>query len=306
MAQARIEAPAKINVHLEIRGRRPDGFHDLESVFLETAFGDSLLITEEGPERSCEIVMRWEPPLRAVELKDNIIAGAVDCFRKRTFYRKGLRIAVEKRIPAGSGMGGASSDAAGVLVALNALSGSCLAETELLEMAAELGSDVSFFIRGGAALVRGRGEILESLPLPSELKVVLVNPLLPCSSAEAFRLLDRKREGGMELPRGNGPSDLAEWAALLEGPPGKWPFRNDFLPLFLEEETPYPYAEILGDLKESGAEFTGLSGSGSTCFGIYSDGGEAKKASVFLLKRWFFVKLTFFLANKGLEVVRLS
>ncbi|MDR0657161.1 MAG: 4-(cytidine 5'-diphospho)-2-C-methyl-D-erythritol kinase [Treponema sp.] len=306
MAQARIEAPAKINVHLEIRGRRPDGFHDLESVFLETAFGDSLLITEEGPEHSCEIAMHWEPPLRAGELKDNIIAGVVNCFRKRTFYRKGLRIAVEKRIPVGSGMGGSSSDAAGVLVALNALSGSCLAEPELLEMAAELGSDVPFFIRGGAALVRGRGEILESLPLPPGLKVVLVNPLLPSSSAEAFRLLDRKREGGGELPRGKGLSDPVEWAALLEGPPGEWPFWNDFLPLFLEKETPCQYAKILGDLKESGAEFAGLSGSGSTCFGIYSDGGEAKKAFDFLLKRWFFVKLTFFLANKGLEVVRLS
>ncbi|MDR1446063.1 MAG: 4-(cytidine 5'-diphospho)-2-C-methyl-D-erythritol kinase [Treponema sp.] len=306
MAQVRIEAPAKINVHLEVRGRRPDGFHDLESVFLETAFGDSLLITEEGPEHSCEISMHWEPPPQAGELKDNIIAGAVNCFRKRTFYRKGLRIAVEKRIPVGSGMGGSSSDAASTLVALNALSLSCLAETDLLEMAAELGSDVPFFIRGGAALVRGRGEILESLPLPSGLKVILVNPLLPSSSAEAFKLLDRKREGGMELPRGNGPSGPAEWAALLEGPPGKWPFRNDFLPLFLEEETPCRYAEILGDLKEGGAEFTGLSGSGSTCFGIYSDGAEAKRVSVFLMKRWSFVKLTFFLANNGLEVVRLS
>jgi 4-diphosphocytidyl-2-C-methyl-D-erythritol kinase len=201
---------------------------------------------------------------------------------------------------------------------LNDLAGTALSGAVLEEMAGALGSDVPFFIRaantGGAAFVSGRGERIRPIPSPGHIAVVLVNPGFPSGTADAFRLLDRRREdkaGSGEEPEAERPQEggLSEEGliAVLGEEPSKWPYGNDFLPVFLEtgsETARRTYRDILKDLKALGADFSGLSGAGSTCFGVFIDRGEAKRAVNYLNKRWNFVLLTFPLARLGGAVLK--
>jgi 4-diphosphocytidyl-2-C-methyl-D-erythritol kinase len=253
----------------------------------------------------------------------NSVVQAAALFRERTGFEKPLRVRLRKRIPLGGGLGGGSSDAASTLLALDALAGTSLSLDALAEMALSLGSDVPFFLSGGAAFVSGRGERIRPLKPPPRLWVLLVNPGFPSATGAAFARLDAWRQDARHQAASTGPSGAAALTgaastgpaaraasvealcAALEGPPGAWPYGNDFLPAFL---TPLPgegglsggpreaYAAMLGDLRARGAEFTGLSGSGSTCFGVFTRQGAAEKAKKDLIKRWNFVQLTFFLA----------
>ena len=148
----RVTAPCKINLHLRVLERRRDGFHDIESVFQLISLADELSVSMAGDDRSCEVVS----PLMALP-RENTITAAVDAFRKKTGIAKGLRIKVSKRVPSGAGLGGGSSDAASVLMALDRMFGTALPRPELASMAASIGSDVPFFLCGGAAVVEGRG-----------------------------------------------------------------------------------------------------------------------------------------------------
>jgi 4-diphosphocytidyl-2-C-methyl-D-erythritol kinase len=175
-------------------------------------------------------------------------------------------------------------------------------------MALNLGSDVPFFLSGGAALVSGRGEHIEPLPVPSGLSVLLVNPGFPSPTGLSFRRLDRWRERNGGLAGGLRGPDLSRAcliSALAEGRPETWPYRNDFLPLFLagRGEEAEAYRRLIFSLREEGADFTGLSGAGSTCFGIFKDREMAEKASGTLSKRRFLVYLTFFLASSTISVL---
>jgi 4-diphosphocytidyl-2-C-methyl-D-erythritol kinase len=190
-----IHAPCKINVHLEVGERRNDGYHNLRSIFLCLEFGDLLEFRELGPPtegfplgeaggNDLETVTGMGedlPPER------NIVTKAVSLFREKTGYAKPLSIKLEKRAPLGGGLGGGSSDGASALIALNALAEADLSREDLAVMAEKLGSDVPFFLAGGAALVEGRGERIRPLEGPrAPLWVVLVNPGFP---AEPGRLL---------------------------------------------------------------------------------------------------------------------
>jgi 4-diphosphocytidyl-2-C-methyl-D-erythritol kinase len=323
-----IEAPCKINLHLRVKERRSDGYHGLESLFLALAFGDSLrfeLAETPGGENRPGDCIRLEDAVpggarifpQDLPPERNIVLRAVSLFRARTGFDRALRIRLEKRIPLGAGLGGGSSDAASTLLALNELAGTALSGEALEEMAGALGSDVPFFIRGadtgGAAFVSGRGERIRPVPGPGDIAVALVNPGFPSGTAEAFRLLDRHREdapGSGEGPEAerSGGGGLSEEGliAALRGAPSAWPYGNDFLPLFLEagsETVRRAYRDILGDLKALGADFSGLSGAGSTCFGVFIDRGVAKRAVYSLNKRWNFVLLTFPLARLGSGVL---
>jgi 4-diphosphocytidyl-2-C-methyl-D-erythritol kinase len=167
-------------------------------------------------------------------------------------------------------------------------------------MAGKLGSDTPFFLTGGAAWVSGRGELIRPLPPPAGLSVVLVNPGFPSGTAGAFRLLDRFREGAFPASGGPGPELLVK---ALEGPPRDWPFFNDFLPV-LSVGAGRVYPEILARLKALGADFAGLSGAGSTCFGVFVNGGGAEKAVESLRRDWPFVQLTFPLARSAQGVLK--
>jgi 4-diphosphocytidyl-2-C-methyl-D-erythritol kinase len=313
----KIPAPCKINLHLRVGNRRTDGYHDLESLFAALDFGDTLEFEPLEDLGACKILINWQfrPAWlpAGIPLEENIVYKAVSLFRARTGFNQGLRISLEKRVPPGGGLGGGSSDAASTLMALNVLAGTSLGREELGEMALSLGSDVPFFLSGGAALVSGRGERIEPLPVPAGLSVLLVNPGFPSATASAFRRLDawRRTLAGPEEQGGGLEPVLSREelvAALVRGEPAAWPYINDFLPAFLAGggEEAEAYRRIIFRLKEEGADFSGLSGAGSTCFGIFKDRKHAENVVQVLSGEWNSVHLTFFLACSAITVLELS
>jgi len=271
-----VAAPAKINLHLAVLDKRPDGFHNMESVFLALDFGDTLSFEPISGENTAEIVM--EGLDSALPPEKNIIFQALSLFREKTRYSEGLKIRVEKRIPIGGGLGGGSSDAAATLLALNKLADNPLTRGELLELGASLGSDVPFFLYDTqAALVTGRGERI--LPIVAPLMhFLLVNPGFPSNTAAAFNLLDEYREiQGITRK----VERFDESAVMLADNPSNWTFKNDFLPVFKEPEKS-AYNDIIFKLREVGANFAGLSGSGSTCFGVFKKREFVEKSAASL------------------------
>jgi 4-diphosphocytidyl-2-C-methyl-D-erythritol kinase len=299
MSELTVPAPGKINLHLRVKGIRPDGYHELESIFLALDFGDTLRFTLLDQPGTVDLRVSAGCPPR----EENIVGQAVSLFRAGTGFNRGLRVVLEKRIPLGGGMGGGSSDAASTLLALNSLSGAGLSAGRLEEMAGQLGSDVPFFLAGGAAWVSGRGEHIQPLPVPPGLTVVLVNPGFPSETAGAFRLLDAYRNRAAGVPPGPEVPGPESYAQALAVPPREWPFFNDFFPV-LNPGTGGAYHRILTRLKEEGADFSGLSGAGSTCFGVFIDRKTAENAAKILIKEQPFVQLTFPLARTALAVLK--
>jgi 4-diphosphocytidyl-2-C-methyl-D-erythritol kinase len=329
-----IQAPAKINLHLRVGNRRIDGYHEMESIFLCLDFGDTLWFETGKPgggesacsehicsEHICSIRLAEgiEPSWAAALASErNIVTRAVSLFRERTGFDKPVRVTLKKRIPLGGGMGGGSSDAASALIALDSMAGTALSRDALYEMAIALGSDVPFFLSGGAALVSGRGDVVQPIGASALASpdggvpfwVVLVNPGFPSDTAKAYALLDESRKG----TAGSFGRRMAGGDALvkaLEKHPASWPYGNDFLPVFLapgpeEDATPVgeAYRDILVDLRVLGADFSGLSGAGSTCFGIFSQKGAAEQAIQTFLRRYTFVELTIPLARSTKAVLQ--
>jgi len=341
MPQTRINAPAKLNLHLNIGERRPDGFHDIESLFLALAYGDTLsfeIPAQESvlPSEDTEIILDWQLPwgsAKDLSPEKNIVMMAVSLFRERTGFDKKLKIVLEKRIPLGGGLGGGSSDAAATLLALNRLAspapqpspqpsarerrkGSRLdrlvSDAVLTEMGASLGSDVPFFLQiarneAPIAWVSGRGERVQGFVPPPQvqnLSLVLVNPGFPSDTAAAFRLLDEYRAAAPRTP-----VFIPNSSFLIPHSPKDWPFTNVFFSVFednfkkkkSDSEGFSAYQEIISGLRELGADFSGLSGSGSTCFGVFSSQSKAKTAREVLLKHWNFVIETFLLAFRTIQ-----
>ena len=171
---------AKINLTLEIIGKRPDGFHDLASLVHTVSLADELRIAPADGLRTRVEGLDIDPSTNLVTRAAQLLAAA-----SRT--PPGAEISLVKRIPAAAGLGGGSSDAAATLVGLNALWGARLTTRALQVLAAELGSDVPFFVRGGAALMRGRGDRLEVLPPRTGQWLVLLVP--PHAIADKTRRL---------------------------------------------------------------------------------------------------------------------
>jgi 4-diphosphocytidyl-2-C-methyl-D-erythritol kinase len=299
----RLRAPCKINLHLAVGRRREDGFHDIESIFLALDLCDTLEIEltdktdRPGAPVELEVDVSGLPaasaaPLESLPAEKNIVyRAALLFFEASGLAPRPLAIKLTKRIPSGAGLGGASSDAASTLLALNRMTGCPLDADSLCRTAARLGSDVPFFLSGGAAFVAGRGEIVKTIPAP-EIYAVLVNPLFESGTVRAFSLLDEHRAA--KKPEGLKKNPAREELIMrLSHAPEDWPYTNDFLPALLSlgsDEEKKAYGAMLADLKKAGAEFAGLSGSGSTCFGIFSDKGRAEAASDVLKKeRGFYI-----------------
>jgi 4-diphosphocytidyl-2-C-methyl-D-erythritol kinase len=161
---------AKVNFTLEVLAKRPDGYHELASLVHTINLADDLRV-----EAADELLTRVEG--LDLDPETNLVARAAELLQATLRERRGAELTLIKRIPAAAGLGGGSSDAASTLVALNTLWGSRLRLRELAEMAAQLGSDVPFFLRGGAALMHGRGEELQPVrPLVGQWLVLLVPP----------------------------------------------------------------------------------------------------------------------------------
>ncbi|MGD9143201.1 MAG: 4-(cytidine 5'-diphospho)-2-C-methyl-D-erythritol kinase [Dehalococcoidia bacterium] len=176
-----VQAPAKINLTLEVLGERPDGFHEIRSVMQSVDLCDSLVFgAADTTTINCDM-----PGWNAGK---SLVSRAVKLFGEKTGCSRGVSINISKKIPLMSGLGGDSSDAAAVLRGLNELRDLDLSLDDMAEMAAELGSDVVFFINDGTALATGRGEVITPLPSLTETWLVLVIPEIPQTAGKTARM----------------------------------------------------------------------------------------------------------------------
>ncbi len=182
MRRVRVTAYAKVNLSLEVLGKRPDRFHEVRTVMQSISLGDELTMEE-----SEDLSLECETP--GLEGEDNLVQRAARALREARGASRGARIVLTKGIPVAGGLGGASVDAAATLVGLARLWGWDISRGELQDLAARLGSDVPFFLSGGTVMASGRGEIVELLPdvAPSWLVLLVPSHSLAAKTAELYR-----------------------------------------------------------------------------------------------------------------------
>ena len=261
-------APAKLNLYLRVVGRRPDGYHELETLFERLDLSDELTFEDHPSELhlSCP-----DPSLSCGA--DNLILKAARLLQQHTGTARGARIHLTKRIPIAAGLGGGSSDAATTLVGLNRLWNTGCSASELLELAARLGSDVPFFLCGHSFSVgRGRGELLEPVMVTTMLNQVLVTPKTQLSTQEVFR------EAQFSLTASK-PSITILLHALRNGSLGELAkgFYNDLQPEAIRR-CPV-MTEIHAILRAHGCLATLASGSGPSVFGLCHDAPQATRVA---------------------------
>ncbi len=265
-----MHAPAKVNLALRVGGRRADGYHELDTLFQAVDLHDELEVSRGG--EGIELVVEGED---AGPVADNLVMGAARAFLVAAgpvAEGAGLHVRLHKRIPAGAGLGGGSSDAAATLRALDRLFPGAVDSTRLKELAASLGSDVPFFL-GASPLARGRGrgERLEpSNPLPPVTGLVMMPPVT-MQTARAYAILDRRRELTAEAAPSGGLNVPESWEAVARDAV------NDF-----EEAVAEDLDEVgraLGALRATGSLISLLAGSGSACFALYRSEKEAEDAA---------------------------
>lgn len=280
-----IRTCAKVNLCLRVLGKRPDGYHEVETVMHAISLWDCLAL-RPAPEGARRLRVRGEAP----EDGSNTCLRAAELMAEAAGRGDGLGIELQKAIPAGAGLGGGSSDAAATLAGLARLWETDISPPRLEAMAARIGADVPFFLRGGCCLARGRGEKLKTLS-PVSLWLVLVAPGEPVSTAEAYAAL------------GRGSASSSSPAVTL-------PVQR--MTAALESGEPHAVAEALhNDFDEAGLTLPGLkaarrakeallsagclgacvSGSGSAAFGIARDLGEARAAAERLKEEWDWVEV---------------
>ncbi|MFH1502951.1 MAG: 4-(cytidine 5'-diphospho)-2-C-methyl-D-erythritol kinase [Candidatus Eisenbacteria bacterium] len=182
MSWITLQAFAKVNLGLAVLARRPDGYHEIDTVLQTVSLADSLRL--EGPRENVTLTVEG---LDVPADDRNLAVRAAAALRRRTSC-PGFAIRLEKRIPVAAGLGGGSSDAAAVLVGADELFGLGLRKAELEEVALGVGSDVPFLVSGGTARGRGRGELLTTLPTPRALWFVLATPRVAVTAAQGYRL----------------------------------------------------------------------------------------------------------------------
>ncbi len=260
-----VSAPAKLNLTLEVLGRRPDGYHDIRSVIQSINLSDSLTLA-----LSRELKFRSNVPDWTAE--QSLVSRAARVLQETTACTRGAAIEVSKRIPLLSGLGGDSSDAAATLYGLNRLWELELPEEKLLVMAASLGSDVPFFLAGGTVLAEGRGEVLTPLPPMPRMWAVLVIPAVPRAPGKTKGMYHRLNTS--HYSDGRITEKLV--AVLRE--------RTEFTPSLLFNTfenvafTPRSEIKLFRDhLIKMGADNVHLAGSGPALFTLLKDKGPAEE-----------------------------
>jgi len=282
----KLKACAKLNLRLEVLGKRPDGYHDLWSVFHLVTLCDEL---EFQPLENGRIVLSCNDGHLPVNEKNLAVKAAR--LLQRSFGSKekggsqddwlpGAKITLTKNIPVGAGLGGGSSDAAAALQGLAELWGLELSGPEFHDLALELGSDVPFFLTGGTALVTGRGENIKPLDWKQTCHFVIVYPGFGVSTAWAYKNLK------IPLTKGPGFSKIINYDLSLGPDHGWW---SGFLHNDLEKAVipSHPQIDqIKQRLVQSGALGALMSGSGSSVFGIFPNAEAARQAASDLKKTW--------------------
>lgn len=278
-----IWAPAKLNLHLEVIGKRNDGFHEIETVMVPVDLYDTLYFRDEADQRQ-EITCPCEPAFgyRATGSDgndwlpagaDNLVVRAVELVRRRATVRRGVRLRLVKRIPIAAGLAGGSSDAAAALVAADRWFETNLGRATLTELAEQLGSDVPFFLGSGAALATGRGETLEALGPVPPLDCVIVRPRQGLSTAKVFAASQA----------GQGRRDAAPLVEALIA--GQRPRVGALLFNRLQSAARRlsPWIDRL-DREMRGLDLWGhqMSGSGTSCFALCRHARHARRIAAFL------------------------
>lgn len=273
MRKARVKAFAKVNLSLEILGRRADGFHDLRTVFQTISLHDTIDI-EFTPGRKPEIALD-----SSVQIANNLVVRAARAVLEETNAKGRVGFVLRKRIPMGGGLGGGSADAAAVLLALPVLTGRPINWVRLVEIGSALGSDVPFFLLGGTALGLGRGTELYPLKDAKRTHAVVVAPGIHVSTPEAFKALGRPLTWDYQSPKINTSQRVA---LSLDGATrvalGEWAefCSNDFEAVVFRQ---HPRLGVIKrKLKQFGAKPALMSGSGSSVYGAFESAEASRQA----------------------------
>ena len=258
-----LQAHAKINLALEVLGKRPDGYHEVAMIMQSVSLHDTLILSLQ----ESDITLMCDRPELPCD-HSNLAYRAAELLRREVGVARGVKIELNKRIPLAAGLAGGSTDAAAVLKGLNRLWGLALSPVELEQLAARLGSDVPFCLWGGTSLATGRGEMLTPLPDFTGHGVVLANPSLQVSTAWVY--------GNYRDAAGNRRRDISSLRHSIEQPD----FSAVADTLFNDLETvtvpAYPQvAEIQEQLLQAGAAGVLMSGSGPTVFALTPDYASA-------------------------------
>ena len=261
-------ANCKINVHLRVVGKLPNGYHELETIFQEIPFYDEIEISSNSTGK----ITFNSSGISIPEDGTNICVKSAELLKEKYQVSKGCEISLKKNIPIGAGLGGGSSDAATVLIALNELWELNISVVELEKVGLELGADVPFFIKGGCALATGIGEVLTPIkPVLNDGYILLIYPNIHINTSNAYRNLNLNLT---KIPT-NGIFALA--LSSSSNIHSKYDeFINDFESYVFRE---HDEIEIIKNtLLNEGAEFAAMSGSGSSVFGFYKDVSKLEKA----------------------------
>ncbi|MFP4497342.1 MAG: 4-(cytidine 5'-diphospho)-2-C-methyl-D-erythritol kinase [Vulcanimicrobiota bacterium] len=263
-------APAKINYILEVGSKRKDGYHDVLTIFQTVSLYDELYFKELPG----ELVVTTDSQILEEE-KENLVYKSAELLKRVLKINRGAHIHLKKKIPIGAGLGGGSSDAATAIKGLSRLWGLKLSKEDMFRFATSLGSDVPFFVNGGIAIGRGRGEIVSSVRQGAKprINMLLVCPDEEISSAWAYQKWDEEGSpvGGDGIDEFMKALFRNDFAGMVEQ------MHNDFEPLIFKY---YPVVEkIKVMLRENGALGSLMSGSGPTVFGIFDNEDEVDTAA---------------------------
>lgn len=276
MRRVTVSVPAKINLHLEVVGRRRDGYHEVRTLFQSIDLFDQLTAEDAPPgETSLEVAPAGASPRGP----DNLVLRAARAIAEETNIDRGARLRLRKAIPVGGGLGGGSADAAAALVALDRLWGCDLGDSDLHRLAAGLGSDVPFFLHGGLALGIGRGDEVFPLPDREPTAVVVAVPKVQIPTAEAYALL------GAQLTSERQEGTLYAFVVGLQGRFDWRVMTNEF-----EEAVVGGWPEVgeaLWMLRTSHPIHASLSGSGAASFAVFDSREAARGAAADLPADWF-------------------
>jgi 4-diphosphocytidyl-2-C-methyl-D-erythritol kinase len=272
MREIRIPAFAKVNLRLDILGKRPDNYHELRTIFQTISLHDELRLRASKLSSIC-LNIRGNQSLSLEPVRKNLVYAAVDALRRELGIRSGVEIELRKKIPAGRGLGGGSSDAAAALLGYLRLTRRTIPASRLTEIAASLGADVPFFLFGGRALGIGRGDEIYPLPDISKLALLVVSPCdIHVPTPDAYRWLKAPA-----LTKNRATPKLWKFCALCWSAQGSG-LSNDFeKPVFRRHPR---LAQIKRALLQRGAAEASLAGSGSAVFGVFPSPALARRAAV--------------------------
>jgi len=274
MPEVRIPAFAKINLRLDVLGKREDGFHELRTIFQTISLQDELRLRASRSEGTA-LSIEGNQLLSAEPVEKNLVYRAVDALRRELRIRGGVEIQLKKAIPAGRGLGGGSSDAAAALHGYLRLTKKKLAAARLMEIAASLGADVPFFLWGGRALGVNKGDEIYPLPDIAKRHVLVVSPWdIHVPTPDAYGWLNAK---ALRLTKSAANPKLWEFCTLCWSAQGSG-LSNDFEePVFRRHRR---LDEIKRELLQRGAAEASLAGSGSAVFGVFPSPALARRAAV--------------------------